>query len=234
MSKYTTSNGSRFTTVTLSFTDHMVRACMAMAQSKNGIEQSSPSPFEALAGLFWVCVSKAKGLRNGLVNMSICLDMRKVLGLDRGFFGNCMVYNKVNIESLGANNNLVETATAIGEVVAKMDNDGIMDLIEWLQHNDNNQSPPLMNGCDLVCANLEVVDPYSVMFEDGVAPIRVSYYVEPPPGLGQVLILPPPPGEGMLSRVVMVSLPEDEVARLCADDLIVHFSPTILMGVNKE
>lgn len=58
-----------------------------------------------------------------------------------------------------------------------MDNEGFMDLIEWLERADD-QYPSLTNGSDLVCASLEAVDPFSAIFEDGIAPIRVSYYVD--------------------------------------------------------
>ncbi|CAB4266696.1 unnamed protein product [Prunus armeniaca] len=92
-----------------------------------------------------------------------------------------------------------------------MDNKGIMDLIEWLQCNDD-QSPSLMNKCDLICASLEAVDPFLAIFEDGIAPIHVSCYIEPVLGLGKVLILPAKPRDGQLSRVVMVTLPRDEEA----------------------
>lgn len=217
-----TNNITNYVTVTLAFSDPMVRACM--------LDTSSPSPFEALAGLLWVSVSKAKGMKQGLISMSICLDMRKVLGLDKGFFGNCMVYNKVHhAESLLDKNKLSEAARAIGELVTKMNNEGIMDLIEWLEHNDY-ESPPLMNGHDLICANLEHLDPYATLFEEGLVPSRVSYYVEPVFGIGQVLVLQSPPGKGPLSRMVMVTLPPDELTRLCEDDLILHFDPTILLG----
>ncbi|KAJ6295499.1 hypothetical protein OIU78_023509 [Salix suchowensis] len=153
--------------------------------------------FEALAALFWVCISKLKGAGDGLIDMSVCSDMRSVLNLDNGFFGNCMVYNRVNSKNL-KEHKLPDVAKVIGEVMSEMDNDGITDLIEWLEHNDH-QSPPTMN----------VV------------------------GVGHVLVLPSPPGEGPFSRVVMVTLPEEEAVRLCEDDLILNFSPTILMGVNN-
>lgn len=230
--KTRSATGTKYATIALAFTDPMVQACMAIARTTNASDKPSPSPFEALSGLFWVCLSKVKGIRDGLIDMSICVDLRKVLGLDNGFFGNCMAYNKVEVKPL-KEHKLAYAAKAIGEVVAKMDNEGIMDLIDWLSCNDC-QCLPLMNGCDLICASLEAVDSYLAMFEEGFAPNRVSYYVEPVTGVGQVLILPSPPGEGPLSRVVMVTLPEDEVVKLCEDDLILRFSPTILMGMNKN
>lgn len=63
-------------------------------------------------------------------------------------------------------------------------------MIEWLERTDD-QYPSLMNGSDLVCASLEAVDPFSAIFEDGIVPIRIFLAK---------------PGEGELSRVVMVTL----------------------------
>ncbi|OIW17566.1 hypothetical protein TanjilG_08844 [Lupinus angustifolius] len=216
-----------YTTVSLCFSDQMVQACISMAQNTY-LSSSIVTPFEALAGLFWVSLSKIKGLRNGLVDMSICVDVRKVLGLDHGFFGSCMMYNKVHAEGIVGENNISEAAKAIGDAVAKVDNEGIMDLIEWFENNDIKFSA-LMNGYDVICASLEGVNPYLAEFQEGFKPIHVSHYIEPVLGEGQVLILPAPSGEGPLSRVVMVTLGEEEAIKLCEDNLISQFSPTILM-----
>ncbi|KAE9615639.1 hypothetical protein Lal_00017118 [Lupinus albus] len=216
-----------YNTVSLCFSDQMVQACISMAQTTS-LSSSIVTPFEALAGLFWVSLSKIKGLRNGLVDMSICVDVRKVLGLDHGFFGSCMIYNKVHAKGIVGENKIPEAAKTIGDVVAKMDHEGIMDLIEWFENNDINFSA-LMNGNDMICASLEGVNPYLAEFEEGFKPIHVSHYIEPVLGEGQVLILPAPPREGPLSRVVMVTLEKEEAIKLCEDNLISQFSPTILM-----
>ncbi|KAL6313077.1 hypothetical protein AAG906_006627 [Vitis piasezkii] len=171
---------TKYTTIALLFTNPMVQA----------------------SGLFWTCISNVKGRREGLVNMSICLDMRKILGLDEGFFGNCMVYNAVH-----------------GGISMDMKYQKLL----WLHEDD--RFSVLMGGCDhLICTNLEDVEPYSAMFEEGYAPVRVSYHIEPVSTEGQVLILPAPPEEGPLSRVVMVTLPENEVVKLCKDVLVLSFS----------
>ncbi|CAJ1972120.1 unnamed protein product [Sphenostylis stenocarpa] len=216
---------ARYTTISMGFSAHMVQACMSAAQTNSPI-----TPFAALAALFWVSLSKVKkGLRNGLVDMSICLDMRKVLGIDVAFFGNCMVYNKVHAVEGDTNNfTFPQAVRAISHVVAKMDSERVMDLIDWLE-NEGVNSPTMMNNHDLVCASLESVDPYLAVFQDGFKPIHVSCYVEPVLGEGQVLILPGPPGEGPLSRVAMVTLREEEAIKLCEDELISQFSPTTMM-----
>ncbi|KAI7988936.1 hypothetical protein LOK49_LG13G02517, partial [Camellia lanceoleosa] len=124
---------------------------------------------QEMSSFFWVIVNKTKRKRNGLTNMSICLDMRKLLGLDNDLFGNCMVYNKVHGKGFGENG--------------------------------------------LLC---------------GFNPICFSCYIEPEFGERKVLILPYPDG------VVMVTLPEDEVVKMCEDDLLLHFNPRILMGFRKN
>ncbi|GAB4839448.1 hypothetical protein Ancab_028970 [Ancistrocladus abbreviatus] len=222
--------GQKLATVTLSFTDRMVQACMKMAQvndtQANGLD---PSPFHALAGLFWASISRLKGERNRLIDMSICVDMRKVMGLDKGFFGNCMVCNKVVGNGLDVDN-ISQAAMAVGEAMKKLDYEGIMDLIEWLESSNDCSPPLLMDGDDLICINLESLDSYSAIFDKCLETLRVSYYNEPVSKQGKVLVLPSLPNSGgPLSRVVMVTLLQDEAVKLCEDVLISHFSPTILM-----
>ncbi|RYR55114.1 hypothetical protein HN51_017121 [Arachis hypogaea] len=218
----------KYTIISLGFSHQMVNACISKAQFNGPSGPITMTPFEALAGLFWASISNIKGLQNGLIDMSICLDARKVLGLDYGFFGNTMIYNKVHSNGNLEGNIFVQATRYIGEVVAKMDNEGIMDLIEWLEKNEMN-SPKMINGPDLICVSLENVDPYLSVFQDWLKPLRVSCYIEPVLGEGQVLILPGTPEEGPLSRVVMVTLKEDEAIKLFEDDLISQFSPTIFM-----
>lgn len=138
-----------YTTISMGFSNPMVQACMSMAQPNGPIP-----PFEALAALFWVSLSKVKGLRNRLVDMSICLDMRKVLGLYCTFFAKYMVYYKVHLQE-----NYKFSKKAINDIAAKIYTKGIMDLIEWLENNDVN-SPTMMNDHDLVYDSLKSVVRY--------------------------------------------------------------------------
>ncbi|KAI9073979.1 hypothetical protein K1719_044043 [Acacia pycnantha] len=228
---------AKYTTISFGFSNEMVRTCMSMVQSPGG---PTPSPFEALAGLFWVCLSMIRGMNknNGLVDMSICLDVRKALGLDYGFFGNCMVYNKVHARDSENNNNnrLAQAASSIREVVSKMNgSEGIMDLIEWLEDNDDGliNCPTMTNCHDLICADIGEVNPYLTRFEGEFEPIRVSYYVEPVLEEGQVLIMPASSKEGPLSRVVMVTLrDQDEAIKLREDELISHLGPATSMKID--
>ncbi|XP_077225677.1 protein ECERIFERUM 26-like [Tasmannia lanceolata] len=231
---FPSSDVEQFTTVTFAFTEDMVNWCMAESSMPDG---PTPTTFEALAGLFWVCVSRAKGRKNGLLDISICLEMRKVLGLDKGFFGNAMVFSKVYGEGL-KEGGLVEAGKAVSDAVGKMGNEGVMDLIEWLESERGgreklSEERPILSGPELVCANWESLSSYKATFEVGVEPIRVSCYLERVFGEGQVLILPSPEDEGPLSRMVMVTLPQTQIVKLCEEALILKYSPTILMGAKK-
>ncbi|KAL0330262.1 UNVERIFIED_CONTAM: protein ECERIFERUM 2 [Sesamum radiatum] len=222
------------TTIMLKFNQEMVKSCIAMARTTNAHNcQPSLTPFEALAALFWTRLSKVKGMKSGLVDMSLCLDVRKVLGLEKGFFGNCMVYNRVQGDGI-QENDLSKAAGFIREAVSKIDRDEVMDLIEWLEQENWITYPSCMNGSCLICANLENVNSYSAVFEENSSPLRVSYYIEPSVGAGQILILPSPGGDGPCSRVVSVTLPEVEAEKLLEDGLIKQFGPTIWMGLNRN
>ncbi|XXG56009.1 hypothetical protein AAC387_Pa03g3543 [Persea americana] len=221
-----TSNTPNMATLTLSFSQHMVQRCMADARSSD--------PFASLAALLWVaiCGVKDKSKQGVLLDMSLCLDMRKVLGLSKAFFGNAMVFDKVSGDGL-KERDLVEAAKVISDGVSKMGNEGVvMGLIEWLQSEkmSHEHNLPVLSGPGLVCANWEGLCPYEAKFEVGVEPIRASYYLESVFGEGHLLILPAPKGEGPLGRAVMVTLPDDQALELCEDPLIHSYSPTILMG----
>ncbi|KAL0323902.1 UNVERIFIED_CONTAM: protein ECERIFERUM 2 [Sesamum calycinum] len=143
--------------------------------------------------------------------------------------------SKVRVQGDGIQeNDLSKAAGFIREAVSKIDRDEVMDLIEWLEQENWKTYPSCMNGSCLICANLENVNSYSAVFEENSSPLRVSYYIEPSVGAGQILILPSPGGDGPCSRVVSVTLPEVEAEKLLEDGLIKQFGPTIWMGLNRN
>ncbi|CAN8326997.1 unnamed protein product [Cochlearia groenlandica] len=211
-------------TMTLLFPDPMVRA---------GDNEPGVSSFEILAGLFWVCVSRAKGKKNEFMDMSLCLDARKLLHLDQGYFGNCMVYHKVNytkpFKTKDRSILLSNVVQEIHDVTKRLDYDMVMDLIEWLGNNNN----PISTCSDLVCTNLEnMTNSRPMMFEKDLILSHVSCYVEGlvAGGGGQVIVLPAPASEGPMSRVVMVRLPQKEMVKVIEDELLLSFSPIVLMN----
>jgi len=212
-------------TVTFLFPDPLVRA---------GENEPRISTFEILAGLFWVCVSRAKGKRNELMDMSLCLDVRKLLRLDQSYFGNCMVYHKVPYSKPVKTKDklLFHAVQEIESITKRLDYDTVMDLIEWLSSNNG----AISNGSDLVCTNLENMShSRPMMFEEDLALSHVSCYVEGPvAGGGQVIVLPSPPGKEPMSRVVMVSLPQRVMVKVIEDELLLSFSPVVIMEDTKQ
>ncbi|KAG7617761.1 Transferase [Arabidopsis thaliana x Arabidopsis arenosa] len=212
-------------TVTFLFPDPLVRA---------GENEPRISTFEILAGLFWVCVSRAKGKRNELMDMSLCLDVRKLLRLDQSYFGNCMVYHKVPYSKPVKTKDklLFHAVQEIENITKRLDYDTVMDLIEWLSSNNG----AISNGSDLVCTNLENMShSRAMMFEEDLALSHVSCYVEGPvAGGGQVIVLPSPPGKEPMSRVVMASLPQREMVKVIADELLLSFSPVVIIENTKQ
>ncbi|VYS64303.1 unnamed protein product [Arabidopsis thaliana] len=212
-------------TVTFLFPDPLVRA---------GENEPRDSTFEILAGLFWVCVSRAKGKRNELMDMSLCLDVRKLLRLDQSYFGNCMVYHKVPYSKPVKTKDklLFHAVQEIENITKRLDYDTVMDLIEWLSSNNG----AISNGSDLVCTNLENLShSRAMMFEEDLALSHVSCYVEGPvAGGGQVIVLPSPPGKEPMTRVVMVSLPQRVMVKVIEDELLLSFSPVVIMEDTKQ
>ncbi|CAO2820695.1 unnamed protein product [Amaranthus hypochondriacus] len=221
-------------TIAFQFTHPMVQACINLAHL-NGPTNHRPdsSPFVALAALFWASISKVKGETNGLIDISLGLDVRSKLGLDRGYFGNCMIYTKCNGDYVQLGD-IPHANKVIGDEIAKVNKEETIDLIEWLNNYKSLSPISSLDMGNLVISNLENVDPYSAVFMEGYEPIRIGYYnVSSGVVKGKVMVLPSHPSEGKLSRIVMVTLPHHEALKLCEDKLLARFSPSIIMGTNK-
>ncbi|XP_042039937.1 protein ECERIFERUM 26-like [Salvia splendens] len=206
-------------TITLQFSQESVARCVAAAGPH-------ATPFDALTALLWTRIRRIRGAGPEL-SLSICFDARSVLGLESGFFGSCMVFNKV--AGAGLSEDVAGAATAIRE--AGMDGDGVMEVIEWLER----ESEVRLDGGnnDVVCVNLESVGVYGAVFEGDAAPLRAACYVEPVGGAGKVLIMPAVEPGG---RVAAVTLPEDEAKKLLEDTWVElqGVVPVVVMGLPKK
>eukprot|EP01018_Ginkgo_biloba_P004081 Gb_27254 [translate_table: standard] len=222
-----------YETVTFKFSHDMVQQCMSEVQSGSH-KYEAVTPFEALAALFWVSCTKAKG-KSGTEEskLSICSEFRKIIiaPLPRGFFGNALHFSEAR-SSAGdlACNDLSFPAGLIHEDVSRLEKEELRSVIEWLENQKNKEGtlpPPFyLYGPDLTCANWEEFFSYDAIFEKE-KPLHVSYYVEPMHGEGLILVLPST--EGNSSRTVMVTLPGNQTSKLCLDPSILRFSPTIWM-----
>uniref|UniRef100_A0A1D1YSS3 Omega-hydroxypalmitate O-feruloyl transferase n=1 Tax=Anthurium amnicola TaxID=1678845 RepID=A0A1D1YSS3_9ARAE len=224
-------NPPRFNTATFAFSDEAVRSIVA---ESTAADDAAPTPFQALAALFWASITRVTGRKRGLIDMTICVDTREALNLSKSFFGNAMVFNGTQGGEI-EEGRLDMAVKAIADVMKEMGHEGVLDLIEWLEaHSEATGPRRMLYGPRLLCANWEGLRPYQATFEPGVRPIQVSYYLEPVLGEGQILVLPSSQGnEGSLSRTVMVTLPEDQLGMLCEEAHVLRYHPKILLGPNK-
>ncbi|KAI4376924.1 hypothetical protein MLD38_014628 [Melastoma candidum] len=107
-----------------------------MVKQKGGIySDETLLPYEALAGLFWACLGRVKGTKQDLVGMTLGHDVRKILGLDKGFFGNCVVYNNAQLEITdGGEIGVGKAARAIKDAMSQFDRLNVLELIDWVSY----------------------------------------------------------------------------------------------------
>ncbi|CBI34184.3 unnamed protein product, partial [Vitis vinifera] len=86
----------------------------------------------------------------------------------------------------------------------------------------------LMYGPELTCVSMEhMVIPrgYAGMFKDA-KPVHIACHVGNVEGEGLIMVLPS--HEEGLARTVMVTLPEEQMAKLCKDQAILRLEPTVV------
>ncbi|KAI8555944.1 hypothetical protein RHMOL_Rhmol05G0215000 [Rhododendron molle] len=79
-------------------------------------------------------------------------------------------------------------------------------------------------GSTTMCESLM----YEAMFGKDEKPVHVSYHVGNVEGEGLITVMPSP--EGGLGRTVTVTLPVDQIAKLCEDEAVLDLDPTMLMN----
>ncbi|CAN6442064.1 unnamed protein product [Victoria cruziana] len=221
----------KYERITFIFTEEQIDKCIKAAGLGSVNGPAASIAFEVLAALFWISCTKAKK-KPKLVDLLLCIDMKKTMDFESGFFGNSMVFNKLyGSDELLRDDELASASRSIHDAVGKMGKDEMVDLLEYMESNTDEYGRHLKTvlhyGPDLVCINLENLAPYSSVFPKGSEPVHVSFHILPMVGSeGQIMVLPSPLGG--LSRMVVVSLPFDQIAEIREDAAILSLSPTIL------
>ncbi|CDP06790.1 unnamed protein product [Coffea canephora] len=89
-------------------------------------------------------------------------------------------------------------------------------------------------GCQLTCLSMENTISsegsftYAAMFKQNEKPVHVSYQIGNVGGEGLILVMPSP--EEGLARIVMVTLPEEQIVKLCEDQTILGLQPSMLLN----
>ncbi|KAK1407699.1 hypothetical protein QVD17_39322 [Tagetes erecta] len=243
-SKLTSVCSTKMATCSFKFSNTMIKQGLSKVVNKC----PNATPFEYLTALFWLQIIKLKTLNAHLSthSISLCVDARKVLDvpLPKKFFGNASHFSQLCIqnEMLMGDNGLAEAVKCVHHHVNGITKDDIFSMIDWVESardglNGVYPKAAQMYGPELTSVNLEhLINPkdevgslvYEARFRNNEKPIHVSYHVGKAEGAGLIIVAPSP--DGGLARTVTVTLPEEEVVKLCDDPVIMEMAPTMVVS----
>ncbi|KAL5566256.1 hypothetical protein UlMin_029420 [Ulmus minor] len=219
-------------------------------QHLKAISQNAPdvTPFDLLAALFWTRVACLKGTKNDQKqSLSICMDFRNLLRknpLPLGYYGNALHFSLLSLdEEEMSRGGLEHVADVVHGHVSSIEEEEVQSALDWLQSRKGEggkfDQPFRMYGPELTCVSMEHLIGasdrplmYMSAFDKDAEPVHVSCRVGNVEGEGLITVMPSP--ERGLARAVMVTLPEKELAELCADQAILSLQPTMLLSGSRK
>ncbi|GAB2277580.1 hypothetical protein Dimus_012289 [Dionaea muscipula] len=243
-------------TVTFSFSDAVIQHHLSQVHANF----PKATPFDLLAALFWTRIVAAAAASPNPIkekelsrSLSFCIDFRKRLDapLPYGYFGNALHFSQLTLprEDLDGGD-LGHVAELVHRHVSGIEEEEIWSSIDWLYSKKGKYGAPFrMYGPELTCVNMEhmIADAptsttgsttggrtklqpfmYTAMFEEGEKPDHVSYRIGNVEGEGLIIVMPSPE-EGMARRVA-VTLPENQMAELRKDQVILNLQPKLLLS----
>ncbi|CAN1285484.1 HCT [Linum perenne] len=224
---------SKMTTSTFSFTSSTVEKWL------DQVRDNSPraTPFDLLASLFWTRIAEVKATstthcQQQRQSLCICLDFRRLLHppLPLGYFGNAMHFSLLSLneedeEMVSNRGDLGRVVELVRSHVSGIDHDKVLSGIKWLESWKKNGGRPfsMYDSTQLTCVSMEHMimengDSFlyrAAAFEDDERPVHVACHVGNVKGGGLIMVMPS--SECGLARTVLVTLPVDEMAKLCED-----------------
>lgn len=231
-------------TATFKFSNSVIQQCLTEVHE----DCPNATPFDLLAALFWARVARLKGPKNDSEHsLSICIDFRRQLQLPFGYFGNALHFSILSLKGgeIGRAT-LGHVVKSVHGHVLGIEEEEFWTTIDWFESQKGEggkfAQPFRMYGPELTCISLEHMavpsgvagSPttssliYASTFDKNNKPVHVSYNVGNVEGEGLIVVMPS--SEEGLSRTVMVTLPEKELAELCEDQAIMRLEPTMLLS----
>ncbi|KAJ9566802.1 hypothetical protein OSB04_002768 [Centaurea solstitialis] len=234
----------RMATSTFKFSDRIIKKRLSEIADKC----PDATPFDYLMTLFWSRIVKLKtpDLPPHTQSISLCIDARKLLGvpIPDKFFGNATSFSELSLENemLTGDNGLAEAVASVHRHVIGITKDDVLSTVDWVEASRkelNGVFPKAvqMYGPDLTCVSLEhlmVPDDefgsiiYEAKFRNNEKPVHVSYHVGKVEGEGLIVVGPSP--EGGAGRSVTVTLPVEEIGKLCEDPVIMEMEPIMILS----
>ncbi|OMO96377.1 Transferase [Corchorus olitorius] len=223
---------------TFKFSNSVIKKCL----SEIHVKCPDATPFDLLAALFWMRIARLKSSKDEhKQSMSICMDFRKLLKkpLPYGYFGNALHFSLLTLEEKDViSGELANMADAVHDNVAGIKEEEILSMVDWFESRKGEEgkyAPPFrMYGPELTCVNMEHMINgdesliYAAMFEENMKPAHVACHVGNVEGEGLIMVMPS--AEEGLARTVIVTLPEEEMVKLCEDEAILSLEPTMLLS----
>ncbi|XP_021283602.1 protein ECERIFERUM 2 [Herrania umbratica] len=177
---------------------HMVSSTRDPSQTYN------ISHFEILSAMIWHSLSKIRGDMGPRI-VTICSNNSLIR--ENEMPSNGMIFSTVEADFSVSKGEVTELAKLIAE--KRMPENG---LIEELLR-DEARSDFIVYGANLTFVDLEEANLYGLELK-GKRPMFVNYTINGVGDEGTVLILPGPEKEGGSGKIVTMTLPEDQLAKL--------------------
>lgn len=220
-------------TATLRFPESTVQALLSEIHPRC----PEATAFDALGALFWwrAAANRPGGVVADEHSLTVCADFRKLLHapLPHGFYGNAMHFTKVSVDGARMEGGgLGELAAAMRSHLSRVEEEEYWSVIDWAESRRGPEGkfpPPFqMYGPELTVVNLEHLLAYSAAFTGDQRPLHFSCRVEKAGGEGLILVLPSP-DEG-LGRTVTVTLPDEQLAKMCQDEAVLRPGVTLVVS----
>ncbi|KAJ8760686.1 hypothetical protein K2173_017691 [Erythroxylum novogranatense] len=234
-------SSEKMATAAFKFSDSTIR------QWFNTVGDRCPNatPFDLLASLFWMRIGRLKTpIHDHDHTLSVCLDLRRLVQppIPLGYFGNALHFSTLSrTRKEMESNELGEVVDLMHQHISSVSKGQVRSAIDWLESQKEEggkyAAPFRMYGPYLTCVNMEQMITghqsllYAASFENNEKPVHVSCHVGNVEGEGLVLVTPLEEG---LARMVIVTLPMDELAKLCEDEGILRLEPKLLLHRNER
>ncbi|XP_058216918.1 uncharacterized protein LOC131327804 [Rhododendron vialii] len=159
--------------------------------------------------------------------LTICRDSRKLihLPLPIGYFGNALHISRLSLDTEALQSWGLECVVGIvHNHVASVEEEELCSVMDCFEREKVEEleryEQPRSQG--------EYYYVRVAMFRKDEKAVHVSYHVGNVEGEGLITVMPSP--KGGLGRTVTVTLPVDQIAKLCKDEAVLDLDPTMLMN----
>ncbi|KAK6245782.1 hypothetical protein QQP08_023235 [Theobroma cacao] len=167
-------------------------------------QTDSISHFEILSSIIWHSLSK---LREDMGPRIVTICSNNSLIRENEMPTNGMIFSTVEADFCVSKGEITELAKLIAE--KRMPENGLVEELV----RDGARSDFIVYGANLTFVDLEEANLYGLELK-GKRPMFVNYTINGVGDEGTVLILPGPENEGVSGKIVTMTLPEDQLAKL--------------------